>query len=46
MTTDNGQAIWKPAIQLVGLTTHHDQVNAELVGYKAETIIEFIRNKL
>ena len=46
LPTDNGQAIWKPTIQLVGLTTHHDQVSAELIGYKAETIIEFLRNKI
>jgi len=44
LPTDNGsQALWSPRVRLIGLTTNHDSVRQELVGYRIERVIEFLR---
>jgi hypothetical protein len=42
LPTSGNEGLWKPTIQLVGLTTIHDQVAQKLVGYKVENLIEFL----
>ena len=42
LPTSYGEGFWKPRIQLVGLTTIHDQVDQKLVAYKVEKLIEFL----
>jgi len=45
LPTNDGskQAVWSPSVRLIGLTTDHDTVRQELVGYKIEPVIEFLR---
>lgn len=42
---DGSQGLWSPSVRLIGLTTNHDADRQQLVGYKIERVIEFLRTE-
>ncbi len=42
-TEDGSRGLWNPSVRLAGLTTDHDIGHQQLVGYKIERVIEFLK---